>query len=233
MASESARFSVPDSELPNLKLLAHARVKDLEALEGALQGAVPALDVEALSRSLADSTGLEATTIEPVVSLLSRFALVQLALELATGTFLDALAANLRDEKSDQWTEKDAECWARRKGRIARLLAADGAIACGAKATQLLLEQQLVFCKARILTDVRPVFDEQAQRVCGFLPFHTLALTCHEGTTMREMHIAMDFDALDRLGDHLDRAKRKERLIRENLAERGLRVIQTESDSDG
>ena len=232
MASGPVRFSVPESEVPNIKAVAQASADVLQELANALGAEKPALDDRILSASLAERTGLALDVVAPVVSTLCRLAFVQRKLDLSTDVFLQALATSLRELGTEQWSSNDAELLSERQENIARLLAPDGAIAGGAKAADLLFEQQMVFCKARTLTDMRPVFDEQAQRVQGFLPFHTLALTVHEGTEMREIHMAMDFRDLVRLRKQLERAEQKEKVLRQNFTEAGLLVIQTGAESD-
>jgi len=232
VASEIARFTVPDSELPNLKLLAHAKIEDLQAIEKALGEKKPTLDTEALSRSVAERSGLDLAQVGSIISVLWRLALIQRRLDLNTDAFLSGLSTNLSEKGSERWSTEDAKCWNDRQEYVARLISPDGTLAYGAKAAELLLDQQFLFCRARVLTDVRPVFDEGAECVQGFLPFHTLSVTYHEGGETREMHLAMDFNDIVRLRNQLLRAERKERLVRQDLTDKGLLVIQTGSESD-
>ena len=227
MASETVRFSVPEAELPNLKLLASTPVEILQLLEGALGEEKPTLGPEALSSSLAQRTGLEISVVGPLVSLLFRLALVQRSLELTASAFLEALTTTLTDMGDDKWSAADSQRWAERREQIERVLASQGALAAGAKAAELLLEQQLLFVTSRVVTDVRPVFDEGAERLLGFATFHNLAIGCYEDGKHRTIRIAMDSDDIARLRDQLGRAQRKEKLIADNLTEAGVSVIHT------
>lgn len=170
----------------------------------------PTLDVETLLGSVAERTGLESSVVAPVVFLLWRLAIVQRRLELSTEPFLRVLSASLREMGGDRWSDQDAQLWAQRQEHILRLLAPEGPLASGAKAAELLLEQQLVFCRARTLTDIRPVFDDRAERIQGLLPFHTLALTCYEGGETREIHIALDSTDVTELRHQLERGEERE-----------------------
>ena len=230
MASGPTRVSIPENELPSLKLLAHADFDFLSTLAQALATQPPSLDVNATCRSVAEQTHLALETVRPIVGILWRLAFVQRRLGLAADAFFDALAAGLKE--ADGWDAADAESWSSRREYVARALEPSGTIAVAAKAGELLLEQQLVFCTARTLTDVRPVFDESAEHIQLFLPFHTLAITCHEAGETREIHIAMDLSDMIRLREQLERAERKETLVRQRLTDAGLSVIETGQEGD-
>lgn len=230
MASEPPRVSVPESELPSLKLLVHAEPPLLEALGQSLAKQSPSLDVDAVCRSVAAHTGLALDVIVPIIKVVWRLAFVQKRIGLETDAFLDALETSLRGVEG--WHANDSESWTAAREHIARILGPEGTIAVAAKAGELLLEQQLVFCSARTLTDVRPVFDKPAERIRLFLPFHTLAITCHEAGEMREIRIAMDLGDIVRLRKELDRAERKEKMVRESLEGAGLSVIETAQEGD-
>jgi hypothetical protein len=225
MATEPLRFTIPDRELPDMRLLAHAGIADLEALDKALTEEKPTVDLESFCTSIAGRASLPAEVVSPLVSMLWRLAYVQRTLERPTESFLETLTGSLEDKGADQWTQQDRSSWSERRAIVASLLASDRAIAVSAKAGELLHEQQLNFCTARILTDVRPLYDEAAQQIQGFMPFHTLAITYHESGETRETHINMDAKDLTRLRAQLERAEQKEKLLRQNLAESNWMVI--------
>jgi hypothetical protein len=220
---------VPDRELPTLRRLARADVAQLQALETALKDQMPTLGVRALARSVADRAGLP---LGPLVSVLSHLTLVRRTTQLGVGEFLEALTARLTEKSADEWSSDDAAGWDERKECIARLLDPDGPIGFAAKAMELLHEHQRVLCQARVLADARPIFDDKAESVQAFLPFHTLALTYHEGEETRDIHLAMDSDDIKRLRDHLDRALRKEKLLRQSLGKTGVIIIETGAEID-
>ena len=232
MSPRPVKFSIPDSELPGLRLLARASLEDLAAIHNALQAERPTLDVDALARSVAQRASLDQQATTSILGVLWRLAFVQRHLNLDTNAFLAALSESLRTPLPNQWSDEDAEAWEARRQQVAALLTPEGPISSGAKAAELLLEQQLVFCTARTITDLRPVFDEQAQRLQGFLPCHTLAITCHEGGETRHLYIALDGNDIAALRRQLERAEQKERLIRRSLAEAGFSLIETGDEAD-
>ena len=223
---------MPTAEVARIKRLVATDVETLEAAEIALRDQPLTLHPDALSEALSERAQIDLSATRLVVSVLWRLALVQRRLGLNTAAFVQGLGVALRDAPGDGWRAEDGEALAERTQVLERLLHADGPLASGAKAGALLFEQQLVLCNSRVVTDVRPVFDEAANLVQAFVPFHTLALTCHEGGETREFHIAMDLNDVAELREHLERAERKEEVLTRSLTEGGLSVIRTGGEPD-
>jgi len=95
-----------------------------------------------------------------------------------------------------------------------------------------LFEHQLVLCSARIITDLRPVFDDIADKILYFLPFHTLVIKCYEKDNYKYFHITIDQNDIKKLLNQLDRASKKENLLKENLKKAELKVIDTDAVSE-
>lgn len=83
------------------------------------------------------------------------------------------------------------------------------------KALFLLHEYERVFCDARVMTDIRPIFganpDESPKAA---LIVHTLKLNYHDATGLKEFYISMDSDEMDELMFALDRADQKAKSLR-------------------
>jgi hypothetical protein len=87
-----------------------------------------------------------------------------------------------------------------------------------AKALDLLVEHERVFHDARIITDLRPVFGTEvtAPPAAGLI-LHTLKITYHEGSELKEFFVALDSGELDLLSSIIDRAKQKGSTIEQLL----------------
>lgn len=232
MANDRIRFGIPDNELDDLRLLAHIKKEDFESLIAAIGEEKPTLDGVGLSKSVASRTNLPLNTVSPILSLLRTFATIQRRLGSSADAFLSDLSRILVQKGPEKWSPEDARDLDNRLESLKQALKPEGTLAYAAKAADLLLEQQSVFCRSRVITDMRPVFNEQADTIQGFLPFHTLAVRYHEGSETKETHIAMDFNDLVILRDQLTRAEQKERILASSMAAKGWLVIQTGADKD-
>jgi hypothetical protein len=85
-----------------------------------------------------------------------------------------------------------------------------------------------MFCTTRILTDIRPVYDDGAKGPpSGAIITHTLKLSVHEGDggDLREIYVVMGSDDLSELRIVLDRAIDKTISLKKVLEAAHLRYI--------
>lgn len=232
MSTESIRISIPQSELSHLRLLARTDPETLEAIHNAILETRPTLDVDALCTSVAERAGLESGVASSVVTALWRLAFVRRRFELDATSFVEAITAGLTELGPERWVPDDAVNWEKRRNLIISLLGDDGPLPTSAKAAELILEQQRTLTRSRILTDLRPILDEQATRIEAFVPLHTLILTYLEEGETNALHVTLDSDDIERLSDNLDRARRKERLLKKTLDDIETPIIETGQSSD-
>lgn len=74
----------------------------------------------------------------------------------------------------------------------------------------MLLEQGQAFCGARILTDIRPLFAPDLKAApTAALVVHTLRISYHQGSELKQFYVAMDSEDIQALKNTLDRAESK------------------------
>jgi len=104
--------------------------------------------------------------------------------------------------------------------RIAHILGHDASLGASARALDVFFQRVNPFCRARILTDLRPVFTRDASSIIGAMEIHTLAITHHEIVSHYELGDREIFLSLDR--DDLLELKR----LCERALEKGKQVSQ-------
>jgi hypothetical protein len=109
--------------------------------------------------------------------------------------------------------------------RLSTLLKTD-AIAFRSNAISVLRDQSRLFCNARILTDIRPVFDSDVKLTpkSAFL-VHTLRISYHRGSEIEEFYVALDRDDLNTMQEVLERAKIKDDNLRAVLVNIDISAI--------
>ena len=96
----------------------------------------------------------------------------------------------------------------------------------GVKATSVLNEQQHTLSRARILTDIRPIFgDNVADAPVGVTLVHTLKIKYREGEEIKEFFVAMDTRDVQLLMDVLERAKTKGEGLKALLSAAAINLI--------
>ena len=94
----------------------------------------------------------------------------------------------------------------------------------GQKASMLLVEQDKIFSDARIITDLRPVFETDVARpLLAVAISHNLKIEFVEGREGREVYISIDTNDLHKLRNLIDRAIKKDTQLRLTLSQ-GLRA---------
>jgi hypothetical protein len=230
VSTRAALFQVPEGEVPGLRRLAHVSPDVMSKVASALARAEPSLAVDVLAASAAQQAELDVVDVRSVVVTLWRLAIVQRRLELSADQFVTALTRSLGE--NSEWTPEDAQSWGAVSSTLRGILSPDLPLAVAAKAADLVVEQHLLFCTARVLTDLRPVFDDSASEVQAFVPVHTLAVTCHEGPETRRIYIAMDSNDVAQLREHLERAERKEKILKSRLERAAMPTIGTRGGAD-
>lgn len=115
------------------------------------------------------------------------------------------------------------------KQQLIRFLDIDS-LRIASKAVFLLHEYERVFCDARVMTDIRPIFgpspDDPPKAA---LIIHTLKLNYHDATGLKEFYIAMDSNEMDELMYVLDRADSKAKSLRAVLDSAKLSRVDAET----
>lgn len=102
-----------------------------------------------------------------------------------------------------------------------------------AKALDLLRESDRLATDFRVVTELRPVFDVDADRPTGSLISHSLRLTYLEDGKMRNFSTALDLDDLEKLSLIIDRAKAKHVALRDWALGAGLIDLNSALDESG
>lgn len=84
------------------------------------------------------------------------------------------------------------------------------------KAARLQRDGERLYCNAKILSDIRPVFSQDPTvRPLGAVLTHTLKIGFHKGSDHRELHVILDSNDLTALDEVIHRARAKDRTLRE------------------
>lgn len=87
-----------------------------------------------------------------------------------------------------------------------------------AKAGRLGRDGERLYCSSKILSDIRPVFGKDTTvRPLGAVLTHTLKIGYHEGSDHREFHVILESSDLIALGEVVQRARSKDKTLRELL----------------
>ncbi len=93
--------------------------------------------------------------------------------------------------------------------RLTSLLDNDASLGVTAKASDVMTEHERIFCEARILSDIRPVFSGDPATASAAVIIHNLQLGFHSEGKHHEIYVALDTADIQTLKDVLVRAEKK------------------------
>jgi hypothetical protein len=135
------------------------------------------------------------------------------------GKAIARLLASLRRAPKDFYIElwsriepRSDDSLERLKENLTQLDQSFPAIDAYAKVEDIAMATGQVASGLRIICDLRPVFDDEADRIEAAIPVATLVLETREGKTIS---CQLPSDALRELRNHLDRADKKLKILRE------------------
>ena len=125
------------------------------------------------------------------------------------------------ENSESQLAEEDQEKLGKRLGRF---LSFDKSLGVTSKALDLATESPYIFCHARTVVDVRPIFHSGPDEQPHFSVLtNTLVVRYHEGHDTKEFFLALDEEDIDELVAVLERAKMKRETIK---AKMGLSILE-------
>jgi hypothetical protein len=128
--------------------------------------------------------------------------------------FLEDLIEGLRKDRNVQLTERQLK---KLSAPLKRLMDIE-ALKTIAKAARLQRDGERLYCAGKTLSDIRPVFgNDPAARPLGAVLTHTLKIAYHQGSERLEFHVILDSTDLEELAEVIQRAKDKDKALRELL----------------
>jgi hypothetical protein len=213
-----AKITIPDEYQPGILKLFSLHDDAVSSLKHVLS--TEADDVSA--RELAGIVSPEIPTVpEKEIYAVLRSLRALYAVRSNMEAPLDEFVSDLADAVEDHFEEGlSAEQVERFKKNVAALMTIDP-FAIHVKGRDLQTEDERTFCRARILTDLRPVFGEDIEEgPKGMVIMHHLKLGFHQdGPNHNDFHLSMDSEDLQTLKSVIERAEAKAKSLRENLPE--------------
>jgi hypothetical protein len=146
-------------------------------------------------------------------------------LEMSVPEFVESLVSTVRERAPSDWQRENWDQWERVARVLPPLLQPDSPFSVASKAFDLLSERPAILQNLRILTVLRPIFDETITRTLTILQTNTLVLNYWDGNSMRTLHVTVDSDDLRNLQEELDRAKRKIDVSRREATQQGAQLL--------
>lgn len=148
-------------------------------------------------------------------------------LKLTSSELLRALVHTVSEKAPPEWKKEHQGTWERVADKLLPFLEPDNFFGQASKAFDLLSERPAVLQGARILTELRPIYDEAPTptKTLAYLLTDTLVVDYWDGQAVRSLHVTLDNSDLEKLGAEVERAKTKVAIIRKEATDLGTNVV--------
>jgi hypothetical protein len=200
-------INIPSEALPDLQTIAELDDQTFNSLVSAIGETQPTLTHGQFIKRLASkSAGFQTKDIAVVLK--TAFVLYSLkgkrkisASDMAGGIVNSSLVS-----QSPTFPQSEKE---KLRNRLAQLLTLDKSLGVTAKAFDVMTEHERIFCGARILSDIRPVFADNPESASAAMIIHNLQIGFHQDGKHQEFYVALDTDDIQKLKEVVERAEKK------------------------
>lgn len=220
-----ATLTIPKKHHAALARIRHLADNEVNDLTSALSQASATLDPERLTSLVSPKViGVSAEDLPGIVELLCDLYTVREAGDTPIQKFTSDIVSAMQDSRNEDLRVSEEEAPGL-QGRLSRLLEIES-LSLVSKASGLRNEHQRVFCDARLLTDLRPVFGpDPSGRPIGAVITHTLKLEYHAASGHEECYVALDAGDVTNLIEVLTRGEAKAQSLTALLSELGIREL--------
>lgn len=222
-------ISVPDAYQSGVDALVHITDDQFSQLLSALKAAKPSLFSTGLASQVAPSiNGLKSREVRRIVESLVAMYAVRIRLGISSSEFASGISAAIDDFEEASFSEEDK---LRLAERLTQLLEMEKSLGITSKANDVLTEHEHTFCSARVLTDIRPIFQSDlASPPSEAVVVHTLKIAYHQDREHKEFYVALDSDDIQMLKSAIERAELKDRSAKSLLDKAGVLCLDAEEE---
>lgn len=216
-----AVLNVPEEHAGSIIRIKNLGPDEVDALVCALERATTGTNAELFSLLRPALPLFKTKELRDLIEALRSLYGARTGMDLPTDQFASELISAIR-QREDDLRIADSEEIDRLEATFKRILSVHP-LSMMAKARDLLYDYENTFCDARVITDIRPVFDTDIQvPPTEVVITHTLKMEYHHGSVHTELHVALDKDDLDVLLGVLIRAQEKSATLNALLSKSGL-----------
>lgn len=213
-------FQIPTEDIAAVATMTKMPKTSVDALISALKDAPYTADTDEIAEQIsARVPGVDVNELESILDSLYGLYFVRELSGVPKAVFLDDFINGLEAAPVFDVNREDIP---KLRAKFERLLNIE-IFNVLSKAKRLQRDGERLYCDAKILSDIRPVFrDKPTSRPAGAVVTHTLMLAYHEGGEHKEFHVVLDRIDLDELLEVISRAQTKDKTLRNLLSEERL-----------
>ena len=221
-----ASLRVPDQHVEGIAKILSLTDESFEKLAEVLAGLpVKLYPRDLLVKAITGARGVQPDAVEVAADTILRLCINQAGSNTSTEDFVTQVIQSI-GKFSAQKLPLSEQNTGTLRSRLTRILNVRS-LAASAKATSVVIEYERSFSKARILSDIRPIFGTKADSPPdAAVIVHTLRIHYHQDGEHKDFFVAMDDRDVQDLLEALERAKAKSKALKETLASAKITCVE-------
>jgi hypothetical protein len=218
-STESILAYLPQTASDDLASLAGNSDK-LDTISDSVSQSTPGIGLSGIAEKVSNDAGIPVRAAERILWTVWNLRNLKNRLRLDTERLMRMISAVLEDQSGGAASE-DLKTWNAAADRISAFvdrLTDTNPLVISRKAQLLGLAHQNVFADARLVSDVRPVFDAAGDKVVESFVMQTLLIDYFDGDQSRRIEFALDAADVSQLRRLLERAERKALALTRDLS---------------
>ncbi|MCE0498564.1 MAG: hypothetical protein LV481_11520 [Methylacidiphilales bacterium] len=206
--------TIPEDAYSAIQALVELGTKDFDALVDALSKAKPAIDPSDFCKHLSEqSPQIKFSVIASILDELFRMEVARESWNLPVPEFAKHLADAALEEASEEFpiTPESRDVL---EARLSRIFESRKALSLTAKALSIVTDQPHLFYSAKLLSDIRPVFNESGKSIDAMVILHNLRIHYGDGEEHKDFVVTLDRRDIKKLRSVLERAEQKAETLR-------------------
>ena len=212
-------FRVPEQIKPVITRILALDSKDHQDLLEALESAKPSLDIIRLADKVSAALSNRLEGVVEIIRALNSMNHARLGAHQSVEDFVQAINRSIDPELHDGLDKAES------LRKISSLLKAQ-ALLISARASDLQQDFDRVFISAKVVSDLRTVFDQSGDKIHGAMVIHNLNITYAQDGDFKNFYVAMDSSDIAKLRTVLDRADVKSSALRDSVEKAGNRYFE-------
>jgi hypothetical protein len=229
MGEPPERLILPEGGYESLGILAELGREGIGRLIGELAKQQLTLDFEAIADHLAESLSLPGPDVDRLFSTILIPLNQARGAEQSAADFIRELNDVVERQASAEWKAKFGEKWHDIVPVLEPLFDGDRFLWLAARAIQLLYNRPALLLDFRILTELRPVYDESVTRLRAMILSNTLVITYQHDDQEGTLHLSIDTEDLGAIGEQLERVQKKTRLVRQEAKQWKVDILELDT----
>lgn len=223
-----AALRVPKSHQAGLAKIITLDDEAMSELYAALESTGPALTPQELAEKLGTKVSrISQEDVQSILRSLIGIHQVRGGSFVSVPEFAEEICKAVEDARSET-LKLPPERRETFKERITKLLGYESTLGTTSKALDVMTEHERILCGARVLTDVRSVFGNPAEKPTAAVMVHMLKLSYHQDGEHKDFYVALDSSDVRKLKEVLHRAEQKAKSLGAALVATGISVLDSQ-----